>query len=75
MAAAPCLPKLAKEGRYKGRVEVYEGLRFNEALSTAIDQGASYGCDPPTCLGSGMKTLLGYGLDLVRRGLPNPGRS
>jgi len=57
------------QGRgYKGRVGVYEVLRINEALSTAIAQGASTDVIRRLALDSGMKTLLGYGLDLVRRG-------
>ncbi|MCP9817011.1 Flp pilus assembly complex ATPase component TadA [Synechococcus sp. GreenBA-s] len=53
---------------YKGRVGVYEVLRVNEVLATAISQMATTDRIRKLALESGMKTLLGYGLDLVRQG-------
>jgi type IV pilus assembly protein PilB len=53
---------------YKGRVGVYEVLRVNEGLATAIAQQATTDRIRKLGLESGMKTLLGYGLDLVRQG-------
>ena len=54
---------------YRGRVGVYEVLRINETLATAIAQQASTDRIRKLAIESGMKTLLGYGLDLVRQGL------
>ena len=57
------------QGRgYKGRIGVYEVLRVNDSLATAIAQGASTDVIRKISLEAGMKTLLGYGLDLVREG-------
>jgi type IV pilus assembly protein PilB len=53
---------------YRGRVGVYEVLRCNEAMATAIAQRASTDQIRGLALEGGMKTLLGYGLDLVRQG-------
>ena len=53
---------------YKGRIGVYEVLRVNEALATAISQEASTDQIRRLALENGMKTLLGYSLDLVRNG-------
>jgi len=53
---------------YKGRVGVYEVLRINETLATAIAQQATTDKLRKLAIESGMKTLLGYGLDLVRQG-------
>ena len=53
---------------YRGRVGVYEVLRSNEAMATAIAQNASTDQIRRLALEGGMKTLLGYGLDLVRQG-------
>jgi type IV pilus assembly protein PilB len=53
---------------YKGRVGVYEVLRINETLATAIAQQATTDTLRKLAIESGMKTLLGYGLDLVRQG-------
>jgi type IV pilus assembly protein PilB len=47
---------------------VYEVLRINEQLGTAIAQGASTDVIRKLSIESGMKTLLGYGLELVRQG-------
>ncbi|MFM2081055.1 MAG: ral secretion pathway protein [Cyanobacteriota bacterium] len=54
---------------YRGRVGVYEVLRVNEELATAIGQQATTERIRKLALESGMKTLLGYSLDLVRQGL------
>jgi type IV pilus assembly protein PilB len=53
---------------YRGRVGVYEVLRSTEAMATAIAQNASTDQIRKLALEGGMKTLLGYGLDLVRQG-------
>jgi type IV pilus assembly protein PilB len=54
---------------YRGRVGVYEVLRVNEGLATAIAQQATTEKIRKLALEGGMKTLLGYSLDLVRQGL------
>ena len=64
--ANPC-PKCQGSG-YKGRVGVYEVLRMNEALATAVAKGATTDMLRQLALEGGMKTLLGYSLDLVREG-------
>jgi type IV pilus assembly protein PilB len=53
---------------YKGRIGVYEVLRSNEAMAAAIAKRASTDQIRRLALEAGMKTLLGYGLDLVRQG-------
>ena len=53
---------------YKGRVGVYEVLRMNEALATSVAKGATTDMVRQLALEGGMKTLLGYSLDLVREG-------
>jgi len=53
---------------YRGRVGVYEILRMNEAIAAAVAKRASTDVLRRTALESGMKTLLGYGLELVRQG-------
>ena len=62
----PC-PKCKGSG-YKGRVGVYEVLRMNEDLAAAVSSGASTDVIRQLALESGMVTLLGYSLDLVRQG-------
>jgi type IV pilus assembly protein PilB len=58
------------QGRgYAGRVGVYEILRMNEALSSAVAKRGNTEDLRRLALEAGMKTLLGYGLDLVRQGL------
>jgi type IV pilus assembly protein PilB len=58
------------QGRgYAGRVGVYEILVTSEALASAVAQRASTQELRRLALEAGMKTLLGYGLDLVREGL------
>lgn len=53
---------------YKGRVGVYEVLRVNDTLASAIAQEASTDRLRKLAIENGMKTLLGYSLDLVRQG-------
>ena len=53
---------------YKGRVGVYEVLRIQEDMATAISKGANTDVIRQLALESGMVTLLGYSLELVRRG-------
>ncbi|MBM5816441.1 MAG: type II/IV secretion system protein [Cyanobacteria bacterium K_Offshore_surface_m2_239] len=53
---------------YKGRVGVYEVLVMNESISAAVAKRASTHELRRLALEAGMKTLLGYGLDLVRQG-------
>ena len=65
--APPC-PSCQGLG-YQGRVGVYEVLRLNETLASAIAQRASTDRIRKLAIDSGMKTLLGYGLELVRQGL------
>jgi type IV pilus assembly protein PilB len=50
-------------------VGVYEVLVMNESISAAVSKRASTHELRRLALESGMKTLLGYGLDLVRQGL------
>jgi type IV pilus assembly protein PilB len=59
----------ACQGRgYSGRVGVFEILLMNETLSSAVAKRSSTEALRRLALESGMKTLLGYGLDLVRQG-------
>ena len=44
-------------------------MRLNETLATAIAQRASTDRIRKLAVDAGMKTLLGYGLELVRQGL------
>jgi type IV pilus assembly protein PilB len=53
---------------YKGRIGVYEVLRINERLTAAIAQQSTTDQIRRLAIESGMKTLLSYGLDLVREG-------
>ena len=53
---------------YKGRVGVYEVLRIQDDMATAISRGASTDVIRQLALESGMVTLLGYSLELVRKG-------
>lgn len=48
---------------------VYEILRMNESISSVVAKRASTEELRRMSLENGMKTLLGYGLDLVRGGL------
>jgi len=53
---------------YKGRVGVYEVLRLNEEIAAAVAKRATTDRVRQMALESGMKTLLGYSLELVREG-------
>ncbi len=53
---------------YRGRVGVYEVLRINEEMAGAIAQQATTEQIRKLALEGGMKTLLGYSLELVRQG-------
>ena len=53
---------------YKGRVGIYEVLRIQDDMATAISRGASTDVIRQLALESGMVTLLGYSLELVRQG-------
>jgi len=57
-----------KGSGYKGRVGVYQVLRIQEDMATAISKGASTDVIRQLALESGMVTLLGYSLELVRKG-------
>ena len=63
----PICPQCKGSG-YKGRVGVYEVLRINEEMATAIAKGSTTDVIRQLALESGMMTLLGYSLELVRRG-------
>ena len=63
----PVCPHCQGSG-YKGRVGIYEVLRIQEDMATAISKGASTDVIRQLALESGMVTLLGYSLELVRRG-------
>lgn len=63
-----CCPACNGAG-YKGRVGVYEILRMNDSLAAAVAKRESTDVIRRMALESGMKTLLGYGLQLVREGL------
>ncbi|PPS45709.1 GspE/PulE family protein [Chroococcidiopsis sp. TS-821] len=53
---------------YKGRCGVYEVMRINQRLQTLITEGAPTERIKEVAVEDGMKTLLSYSLDLVRRG-------
>ena len=53
---------------YRGRVGVYEILAMNENLAAAVAKRATTDVMRRLAIENGMKTLLGYGLDLVREG-------
>ena len=57
-----------KGSGYRGRVGVYEVLRVHEDMATAISRGATTDVIRQLALESGMVTLLGYSLELVRQG-------
>lgn len=63
-----CCPTCQGRG-YAGRVGVYEILRMNETLASAVSKRANTEELRRLALENGMKTLLGYGIDLVRQGL------
>jgi type IV pilus assembly protein PilB len=60
--------KTCQGSGYKGRIGVYEVLRINESLTAAIAQQSTTDQIRRLAIESGMKTLLSYGLDLVREG-------
>ncbi|MEB3323463.1 MAG: GspE/PulE family protein [Synechococcaceae cyanobacterium] len=66
--AENCCPACQGSG-YSGRVGVFEILEMNETLASAVARRASTQELRRLALESGMKTLLGYGLELVRQGL------
>ncbi|PIG95161.1 GspE/PulE family protein [Gloeocapsopsis sp. IPPAS B-1203] len=53
---------------YKGRCGVYEVMRINQRLQNLITEGAPTERIKEVAVEDGMKTLLSYSLDLVRRG-------
>ena len=53
---------------YKGRVGVYEILRMTDGLAAAVAKHESTDVLRRMAIENGMKTLLGYGLQLVRDG-------
>ena len=63
-----CCPICDGSG-YKGRVGVYEVLKMNDTLAAAVAKRATTDMIRRMALEGGMKTLLGYGLQLVREGL------
>jgi type IV pilus assembly protein PilB len=67
-ASDGCCPSCQGRG-YAGRVGVYEILTMNESLSSAVSKRSNTEELRRLALENGMKTLLGYGLDLVREGL------
>ncbi len=66
-AVEDCCPACNGTG-YKGRVGVYEILRMTDAIAAAVAKGQSTDVIRRMALEHGMKTLLGYGLQLVREG-------
>ena len=63
----PVCPHCQGSG-YKGRVGIYEVLRIQDDMATAISRGATTDVIRQLALESGMVTLLGYSLELVRQG-------
>lgn len=53
---------------YKGRVGVYEIMRMTETLQSFITEGAPTERIKEVAVEEGMKTLLAYSLNLVKRG-------
>jgi type IV pilus assembly protein PilB len=53
---------------YKGRVGVYEILRMTDTIAAAVAKRQTTDVIRRMALENGMKTLLGYGLQLVREG-------
>ena len=62
-----CCPACNGTG-YKGRVGVYEILRMTDPIAAAVAKRQSTDVIRRMALENGMKTLLGYGLQLVREG-------
>jgi type IV pilus assembly protein PilB len=66
-AVDDCCPACNGTG-YKGRVGVYEILRMTDPIAAAVAKRQSTDVIRRMALENGMKTLLGYGLQLVREG-------
>jgi type IV pilus assembly protein PilB len=66
-AVEDCCPACNGTG-YKGRVGVYEILRMTDPIAAAVAKRQSTDVIRRMALENGMKTLLGYGLQLVREG-------
>jgi len=62
-----CCPACNGTG-YKGRVGVYEILRMTDTIAAAVAKRQTTDVIRRLALENGMKTLLGYGLQLVREG-------
>ncbi len=62
-----CCPACQGSG-YKGRVGVYEILRMTDTIAAAVAKRQTTDVIRRLALENGMKTLLGYGLQLVREG-------
>ena len=62
-----CCPACNGAG-YKGRIGVYEILRMTDTLAAAVAKRQPTDVLRRMALENGMKTLLGYGLQLVREG-------
>ena len=62
-----CCPVCNGAG-YKGRIGVYEILRMTDTLAAAVAKREPTDVLRRMALENGMKTLLGYGLQLVREG-------
>jgi type IV pilus assembly protein PilB len=65
--AEGCCPACNGTG-YKGRVGVYEILRMTDTIAAAVAKRQTTDVIRRLALENGMKTLLGYGLQLVREG-------
>ncbi|MEB3354018.1 MAG: GspE/PulE family protein [Cyanobacteriota bacterium] len=65
--AEGCCPACNGTG-YKGRVGVYEILRMTDSIAAAVAKRQTTDVIRRLALENGMKTLLGYGLQLVREG-------
>ncbi len=61
-------PKCGGVG-YKGRVGCYEIMRMTERLQGAINKGATTDIIKEIAVEEGMKTLMAYSFDLVRKGM------
>jgi type IV pilus assembly protein PilB len=66
-AVEDCCPACNGTG-YKGRVGVYEILRMTDPIAAAVAKRQTTDVIRRMALENGMKTLLGYGLQLVREG-------
>jgi type IV pilus assembly protein PilB len=66
-AVEDCCPACNGTG-YKGRVGVFEILRMTDPIAAAVAKRQTTDALRRMALENGMKTLLGYGLQLVREG-------